>query len=121
MSPKPLAGPSMNQPIASYLRSIERDPELAVDCRSLKPLDSGPFETTSSLGKRYLDVASIFVEDDHQIRRAVLARGIGREVGALRLKYRPMQRAPHKLLGPQNTPEKITPPEHQHRHTPPPQ
>src|ERR1019366_1500856 len=100
MSPKPLAGPSMNLPIASYLRSIERDPELAVDCRSLKPLDSGPFETTSSLGKRYLDVASIFVEDDHQIRRAVLARGIGREVGALRLKYRPMQYAPHKLLRP---------------------
>jgi hypothetical protein len=59
MSPKPLAGLSMNLPIASYLRSIERDPELAVDCRSLKPLYRGPLETTGRLSKRYLDVASI--------------------------------------------------------------
>src|ERR1017187_5077369 len=97
--PKPLACPRMDLPIASYLCSIERDPEFAVDCRSLKPLDHGPLETTGGLGKRYVDVAGIFVENGHQVGRAALARGIGRKVGALRLSCRPMQRAPDKLLG----------------------
>src|ERR1039458_677355 len=88
----------MKLSIASYRRSLERDPELTVDRRSLKALDRSPLETTDRISKSNLDVACILVKDDHQTRRAILACRIGSKVRALCLKRRPVQCAPRKLL-----------------------
>src|ERR1035437_4731046 len=98
LGPQPLAGPWMKLSIAPHCGSLERDPGLAVDRRTLKALDSSPLESTGCLGKGNLDVAYILVEDGYQTPPAIPTRRIGRKVRALCLKRCPMQGALRKLL-----------------------
>src|ERR1017187_9841553 len=97
MSPKSLAGPRMNLPIASYLRSIERDPELAVNRRSAKPLHSSPVQTARRLRKSYLNLAGVLIEDNSESGDVISCR-VTREVCPLRIESRAMQCTSRKLL-----------------------